>query len=164
MNTTKQTEQNGWLIIRLTGLIITIYASYQLIGIAFVAYSIQERLKHLKEMGIGSNLENELQSLIFLPVLLYISFLIFGIYCLRGGGVLHRLLCYRPNEVKVDLACSERKPMIPIEALSGEAISESADSQRELYFRFLKDHPEVNDLQAKEKHVAFRSWKEQQPV
>jgi hypothetical protein len=163
MNTNKQTERNGWFIIRLAGLTISLYAIYQLIGIAFIAYSIQEKLEHMKEIGIQFNLENEFRPLV-IPVLLYISYLVFGIYCLRGGGFLHRLLCYRPHEVKDDLSCSEREHVTHYKASSSEAISGSGDGQRELYFKFLRDHPEMDNLQSKEKHVAFRSWMEQQEV
>jgi len=157
MNSSKE---NSWLLIRTAGLIISIYAIYQLIGIAFIAYSIQEQLKKMNGNGLAVHLENQLHPLVILPVLLYLSFLLFGIYCLRGGAFFHRLLCYSPKQNKNKPSRYEKEHSAELSPSNVTENPQRSEPQRELYFQFLRNHPEINELAAKDKHVAFREWQE----
>ena len=153
----KQSQEYGWFIIRLVGLVITIYAVYQLFALAYINYTFQENISKLKGMFPENQLAQNKKELIILPLILCLSQLAFGIYCLRGGGFFHQLLSYRgkTREIESPLA---NTPQEKRQQSREATVKRESNRSKELFRKFLLAHPEINKLDDRGKHLAFREW------
>ena len=153
MNIKQQTYENAWLIIRLVGVVLMVWVFVMLCFNIIAWFDLLDKLEKLRNSFSQANtrMEASLYKALIWSFVYNLGFFFLALYFLFGGRFIHRRLCSFPTLPPRQLSNHESNNQD--EHRHNESLSNS------LYREFLRSYPKADQYSAKERHEAFRVWK-----